>query len=433
MARNSAAGRRPQTPDAADTPKEGIIPTALGSRHPLRLTSPPPRDQAGANCRTAMPSPTILFCLDYYFPHVGGAEVLFQNLAEGLVARGWRVLVVTQRVPGAKAAETVNGVDIHRVWTANSRYVFTFLCLPAMFRLARAADLIHATTFAAAWPAWLTARRQRRPLVLTVHEVWIGQWHRVSDASWFSNVVHDLMERALYWCNYQNYVAVSAATAAALRKIRVPADRITTIHNGLDYDFWNPARHSGVAIRARLGLADRQVFFFSGRPGNSKGLLFLLQALARIIPDHPRAVLVALLSHAPACQPGLKRALTMIRNLDLQQHVVVIPSVSHAELPEWVSAADTVVVPSLSEGFGFAAAEACALGKPVIATNNAALPEVVSGPRLLIPPGDVDALATAMRQALNRDFEYAPPRRFPLADNLQKHIDLYAHILPSLT
>ncbi len=380
-----------------------------------------------------MPSPTILFCLDYYYPHVGGAEVLFQNLAEGLVARGWRAIVVTQRVPGTKAAETVNGVDIHRIWTGNSRYVFTFLCLPAMFRLARAADLIHATTFAAAWPAWLTATWRRRPLVLTVHEVWIGQWNRVSDASWLSNLAHDRMERALYWCDYQNYVAVSAATAAALRQIRIPPDRITTIHNGLDYDFWDPARYSGDAIRARLGLADRQVFFFSGRPGNSKGLPVLLQALARIIPDHPRAILLALLSHAPACQPGLKRTLALIKKLALEKHVVIVPSVNHAELPEWVAAADTVVVPSLSEGFGFAAAEACALGKPVIATNNAALPEVVSGPHLLVPPGDADALTSALHRALNRDFDDAPPRRFPLADNLQKHIDLYARILPSLT
>ena len=71
---------------------------------PARQASTAPTGlPAGANCRAAMPSPTILFCLDYYYPHVGGAEVLFQNLAEGLVARGWRAIVVTQRVPGAKA------------------------------------------------------------------------------------------------------------------------------------------------------------------------------------------------------------------------------------------------------------------------------------------------------------------------------------------
>lgn len=413
----------------------GSCPQARTSPKPFEGVHPSDFHRADANCRTAMPSPTILFCLDYYYPHVGGAEVLFQNLAEGLVARGWRAIVVTQRVPGAKAIETVNGVEVHRVWTGNSRYLFTFLCLPTLLRLARDADLIHTSTFAAAWPAWLAAKWRRRPLVLTVHEVWIGQWNRVSDASWLSNLAYDLLERAVYWCDYQNYVAVSKATADALLRCcrRIPAERVTTIYNGLDYDFWNPTRYSGDAIRARLSLNDRQVFFFSGRPGNSKGLPILLQALAKIIPEHPQAILVALVSHAPACQAGLKRALALIKRLALEEHVVIIPSVKHAELPEWVMAADTVVVPSLSEGFGFAAAEACALGKPIIATNNASLPEVVSGHHLLIPPNNVDALATAMRRAINHDFDFVPPRRFLLADNLQKHIDLYAQILPSLT
>ncbi|MDD4097634.1 MAG: glycosyltransferase family 4 protein [Lentisphaeria bacterium] len=378
-----------------------------------------------------MPSPTILFCLDFYYPHVGGAEVLFQNLAEGLATHGWRVLVVTQRTRGTAAAETVNGVEVHRVWSGNSRYLFAAFCLPRMHRLAREADLIHTTTFAAAWPAWLTAKLRRRPLALTVHEVWVGQWNRVSDAGGFSNALHDLLERLLYRCDYQNYIAVSQATAKALRRISVPAERVTTIYNGLDYDFWNPARHHGDDVRTRLGLRERFVFFFSGRPGHSKGLPVLLQALAGIVADHPQAMLVAVLSHAPACQAGLRRARRLLDTLALRPHVLIVPSVRHAELPAWVAAADTVVVPSLSEGFGFAAAEACAMGRPVIATDNASLPEVVSGPHLLVPPGQPDALAAAMRRALQGDFDQAPPRRFTLADNLQQHLKLYDHILNS--
>lgn len=44
------------------------------------------------------------------------------------------------------------------------------------------------------------------------------------------------------------------------------------------------------------------------------------------------------------------------------------------------------MVPSLVEGFGFAAAETCALGKEIIVTNAAALPEVVSGKVRFVEP-----------------------------------------------
>ncbi|MDR2190757.1 MAG: glycosyltransferase [Candidatus Peribacteria bacterium] len=42
-------------------------------------------------------------------------------------------------------------------------------------------------------------------------------------------------------------------------------------------------------------------------------------------------------------------------------------------------ASDVVIVPSLVEGFGFSAAETCALGQQLVTTNAAALTEVVSG------------------------------------------------------
>ena len=60
--------------------------------------------------------------------------------------------------------------------------------------------------------------------------------------------------------------------------------------------------------------------------------------------------------------------------------------------------AEVVVVPSFGEGFGMVALEAMERGRPVIASDVGGLPEIVADGRtgLLVPPGDVEALAAAI-------------------------------------
>jgi glycosyltransferase involved in cell wall biosynthesis len=71
------------------------------------------------------------------------------------------------------------------------------------------------------------------------------------------------------------------------------------------------------------------------------------------------------------------------------------------ELAQHYSAAQIAVVPSLYEGFGIPAAEAMACGTPVISTTGGALPEVVGDAGVLVPPGNAEALAAAIKQLLN--------------------------------
>ena len=368
----------------------------------------------------------LLFCLDYYRPHLGGAEILFAGLCEGLAANGCHVDVVTQALPGTPHDETLAGVHVHRVRTLGSRGLLIPAALPALLRLGRHADLIHTSTFAAAIPARLAAACLRKPLVLTVHEVWLNRWQDVTDAPPLANALHNAAEHLIYAFNYHHYVCVSQATARDLAASGVPTDRIHVIHNGLDLSFWNPDRHTP---RADLREPNTFTFLFTGRPGISKGLPWLLEAMARVVAVQPQARLIAVVSHAPAVRKGLDQARRLIDRLGLDHHVRLLHPVPKDDLPPLILAADTVVIPSLSEGFGFAAAEACALRRPVIATDNASLPEVISGQTLLVPPRDADALANAMLQAIRGHFTLIPPRTFDERDTLHHHLQLYRHIL----
>lgn len=372
----------------------------------------------------------ILFCLDFYYPHIGGGEVLFTNLAEGLAKHGCKVTVVTQKFKNTPSREIHNGVEIHRVKSFGSRYIFAILCLPILWKLAGKADLIHATTFASTLPAWLIAKLRRRKLVLTVHEVWVGIWDQVSDASPIANFINDKIERFIYRFNYQNYVAVSNATAKALARINIPIDKITVIHNGVDYQFWDPNKVNHQEKRNELGIGDNEfLFVFSGRPGFSKGLPDLIKALGFVRETQPNVRLLAIVSNAKAVQKGYQKVIKLIQKLNLDDYVILLEPVPRKQLPSYIAAADTVVVPSLSEGFGFAAAEACALNRPVIVTDNASLPEVVSGKVLFAKPSNHKSLALAMIKAVNDEFEHIPKRQFLLQDNIKKHLDHYDEIL----
>jgi glycosyltransferase involved in cell wall biosynthesis len=71
--------------------------------------------------------------------------------------------------------------------------------------------------------------------------------------------------------------------------------------------------------------------------------------------------------------------------------------VDHERLAELRAGAALAIVPSRSaETFGLAAAEAMAAGLPVVASNIGALPELVE-PDGLVPPGDAEALARAIK------------------------------------
>lgn len=84
--------------------------------------------------------------------------------------------------------------------------------------------------------------------------------------------------------------------------------------------------------------------------------------------------------------------------------------------------ADVFCLPSVQEGFGIVLLEAMASGLPIVATSAAAVPEVVPDQQagLLVPPGDVRALAEALAHLLRR-----PERRAAFGAYAQQHVQQY--------
>ncbi len=367
----------------------------------------------------------ILFVCENYIPHYGGAEVVFKNLAEGFVQNGHTVDLVTHRFPGTKQFEVMNGVRVHRVWSANSRYLFSFTAIPKVWLLARHADIIQTTTFNGAPPAWFAARLCAKKVVLTVHEVWIGKWQSVTGKNSLSCWFHDLLERMIYRLKYDQYVCVSQATKRDVLRLGIPERKVERIYNGFDYDFWQKASFSGEKIRQRLGLKNKFVYFCWGRPGPSKGFEYALRAVPEISRRVPNSMFMIMLGSKEKYLWEYKRIVQLIRKLGIEKNVKLVSSVPYSELGNYIMAADCVVVPSLSEGFGYTAVEAGVMGKPVVASNVASLPEVVSGKYVLVRVRDPIAIAAGVEMVFKKKYAVSPAKKFLWKDAIKGYLRVY--------
>ncbi len=369
----------------------------------------------------------ILFVIENYLPHIGGVEVVFRNLAEGLAKKGNSTTIITHRLLHTKTSETINGVNVKRIRSLHSRYIFSFMAIPLSIIEALKSDIIHTTTFNGALPAWIAAKLTGKKCVITVHEVWIGKWREFTTMSGLEAAFHNLLEKIIYFLPFDKYVAVSESTRKQLIEVGKDPKKVVTIYNALNYNHFDPKRYSRKAIRDDLNLDDNFVVLTYGRPGPSKGIEYAVKAVPLI--DIPKLKYVFILSKDKQYILKLRSIRAMIAKLDIHDQVLMLDPVPHKLLPKYIRAADCVVVPSLSEGFGYTAAEACAMGVPVVATNTTSLPEVVSGKYMLVAPKSSEEIATAVERIYHKKYTTSPQKRFPVEDNIKSYEKVYDELL----
>jgi glycosyltransferase involved in cell wall biosynthesis len=199
-----------------------------------------------------------------------------------------------------------------------------------------------------------------------------------------------------------------------------------------------------------------------GRLSPEKGVHGLLHAFERVLVRHPRARLELIGPDALApfdfvdpagedpllaplrplyAKPG-RYAAELRRSLapPSATRVVFAGALSNDRLPERYRAADVFVFPSLwHEPFGMPLLEAMASGLPVVATRGGAFPEIVEDGRsgLLVPRGDVEALAEALsellgdparRAALGREARARVLRSFTWDRVIERLREVYAEV-----
>lgn len=370
----------------------------------------------------------ILFVCENYLPHYGGAEVVFKNLAEGYVKKGHHVSLVTHRLKGTKKYELINGVKVYRINCFRNRYLFSFFSIPTVIKLAKKNQIIQTTSFNGAPPAWLAAKLTRKPVVITVHEVWVNKWHKVTDLTKLSCFIHNFLEKMIYLLNFNKYICVSNATRNDLLQLNINKKKATTIYNGLDYNFWNPAKYDGKKIRKELELKEKFIYFSWGRPGSSKGFEYLIKAVPYIYKRIPNSTCLLMLGSAEKYPQKFKKIKTIANKVG-EDKIKIISSVRNEELGDYIKAADCVVIPSIAEGFGYTAVEACAMDKPIIVTNAGSLPEVVSGKFVMVNPKSAREIAKGVEKMFKCEIKSMPLKKFTWNEAIDSYLKIYLEFL----
>jgi glycosyltransferase involved in cell wall biosynthesis len=164
--------------------------------------------------------------------------------------------------------------------------------------------------------------------------------------------------------------------------------KVKVVRCGVDADFLVP-RH--------LSRPSKDRFVCIGRMSEQKGQLVLLQALAQLAREGVPFKMTII-------GDGPQRAVLEqhVRELGLWDLVVLPGWLSNSEVRSQILSARAVVLPSFAEGLPVVLMEALALGRPVIATCVAGIPELVADGVCgwLVPSGSVEHLSGAIKACM---------------------------------
>jgi glycosyltransferase involved in cell wall biosynthesis len=291
-------------------------------------------------------------------------------------------------------------------------------------REARGYNLLYANSQKAFVVAALAGRWVRLPVV----------WHLrdLLTAEHFSPSRRRLVVRlANRWAS--RVLANSEATAQAFVSSGGDVDKVAVVHNGIDpTPFVEVDQGAVAAVRAELGLEAVPVVGVFSRLAPWKGQHVLLEALAALPGVHALLIGAALFGGEVRYATSLHEQAER-QGLSDRVHFLGFRS----DIPVLLHGVDVVVHTSTApEPFGRVVVEGMMAGRPVVATRAGGVTEIITDGRtgMLVPPGDVRALAQAVdrlltspeeAQALARAGHKEALERFSLQrmlDDLELHL-----------
>jgi glycosyltransferase involved in cell wall biosynthesis len=359
----------------------------------------------------------------------GGGERHLCDLARALAGRGHEVFVALSA--DSPLRERLAPVPPQNIFTLPLRNALDLRSALKLARLARAlkVEIIHAHvardyTLA----AFATRRAPAARLVITRHVLFpLSRAHRLT----LSNV--------------SRVIAVSEAVAHTLRAQKIfDPDKLRVVTNGIDVHRFEQARTEFEQARVEVerGTLNRLLRVgILGELSEVKGQEDFVRAAALVVEQLDDGVEFHI-AGGDASRGGESRVRIerLVAELGLSERVRLLGHLDGDEVTRFPASLDLFVSASRSEAFGMAMVEAAACGVPVVATATEGAKEIVEEgvTGLLVPLGDVRALAAAVasllkdesrRRELGMRARQVARERFDLARMVAETERVYAEAL----
>ncbi len=372
----------------------------------------------------------IAIILPHFYPYVGGGEKMFYDLAMGLAGLGHEVHVVARNV--GEEYLGYRKLDRIEVWYCPWRSMFghPFPKESDIEPHISWCDIVHTSIFTTSPVVSRLAGKYHKPSVLTIYEARGWKWY------WADNFIRAtvffLVEQYTCRRRFDRYHAISDATKKDIERY-MGKKNVTRVY--LANELGKKENASDFSLRAYFGLKeDEKVFLYYGRPGKTKGVHIYEQAIAEVKKrmetfSGRKVCFCFLLGKEPE---DLRAAfIRKIKKDGLEDIVRIRGSVERKDLEACIHQADTVVVPSLTEGFGFSALEACQIGTRLIYSDGGSLPEVAYGTCRSFKNRNVKDLADKLMAAIEERedaFSVIPEKTFTYEEMLNGIVRIYEEV-----
>lgn len=347
-----------------------------------------------------------------------GVGSFMEPIAKGVAARGHEVHLVAPWHPAIRRPREDDGVVFHffHYVPVASWNVFGYAeGMRADTRLRRATWAVAPLALTAGWfKAWRVANKRRatvvhghwvvpggtmaalaagsRPCVISLHG---SDVHVAEQSAWAQRAARLTFRRAAW------ITACSADLAQRALALGADVARLEVLPYGIDTARFAPDAADRAVVRRELGLGDAPFVFAAGRLVRKKGFEYLIDAVARLLPNRP-ALRLAIAGDGDLGAELAARAATVA------PAVVLLGNRPQDEVGRLAAAADVVAVPSVHDeagnvdGLPNVALEALATATPVVATTAGGLPQVIEDgvTGRLVPERDAGALAAAIGELL---------------------------------
>ncbi len=340
-----------------------------------------------------------------YLPTLSGVTLVVQKIARAMVARGHQVMVVTASQKYLPYHTEDQGVHLHRVlglpnpgwWEGPIPFI-----LPSSIRRLVAEyrpDVLHTHDNAVLSYLLRLVHWKSRPIFIA------SCYSLPSYATQFLHLgrLEPLVENQFWKLalgNLNPYEHVIFCTRTHERDFKSHGLRppTTVISNGVDIQRYRPDKQPEEDIVARYHLPDGPRILSVGRLMKDKKLDLLIQAMRQVCDRQEAHLLVV---GRGSEQPRLK---AMIRQLNLEPFIHLLGYVPERDLPALYRASDLFAIPSLVEVQSLPALQAAVTGLPIVASNSAALPELVRDGEngfLVSPPLTASGMGAAIQNILS--------------------------------